>query len=163
MHRVSPAPVVPLRTLPRLTRRLRQQGKTVVTLNGSFDLIHAGHLAILEAAAQQGDVLIVGVNSDASVRRYKSPDRPIIPLRYRLTLLSQLRMIDYLTVFSETTPLRFLRLVRPDVHVNGAEYGRKCVEAPFLKTIGAKLILVRRRPKFATSVIIRKIRSLPVL
>lgn len=89
MRRLS-ASVLPLEEVGEIARKLREQGKRIVTLNGSFDLLHAGHLYILEEAAAQGDVLIVGLNSDASIQRYKSPARPLIALEYRLQMMAAL-------------------------------------------------------------------------
>jgi len=133
------------------------QGKTVVTLNGSFDLMHAGHLYIIYEAKKQGDILIVGLNTDSSIQRYKSPDRPIVPLKYRLELMSALEFVDYVTWFDETDPRELLQIIRPQVHVNGAEYGQNCIEADTVKAIGARLHLVDRIPGLATSDIIKKI------
>lgn len=140
--------------------RLRQEGKTIATLNGSFDLLHAGHLHILYEASLQADILLVALNSDASIRAYKSQDRPIIPLRYRLEMLSALSYVDYLTWFEETDPCRLIARIRPDVHVNGAEYGENCLEAKTVEEVGARLHLVNRIPGLATSTIIQKIKSL---
>ncbi len=133
------------------------EGKKIVTLNGSFDLMHAGHLYIIYEAKKQGDILIVGLNTDSSIQRYKSPDRPLIPLKYRLELMSALEFVDYVTWFDETDPRELLKKIRPHVHVNGAEYGNQCIEAETVKAIGAKLHLVDRIPGLATSDIIKKI------
>lgn len=147
--------------LGRLSSRFARQGKCVVTANGSFDLLHAGHVQFLEAAKAQGDVLMVGLNSDASIRRYKSVDRPIVPQRDRLCLLAALEVVDYVAIFAAVTPLRFLKAVRPHVHCNGAEYGAGCVEAPLLDSIGARLHLIPRRAGLSTTDIITRIRHLP--
>ncbi len=137
---------------------LESQGKKLATLNGSFDILHAGHLHILYEAAQTADVLLVAVNSDASVRGYKGASRPFIPLAERMQLLSAIAYIDYVTWFEELDPCAFLRSVRPHVHVNGMEYGTNCIEAPVLQEIGAKLHLVDRIPGLATTALVEKIR-----
>ncbi len=134
-----------------------RRGKTIVTLNGSFDLMHAGHLYIIYEAKKQGDILIVGLNTDSSIQRYKSPDRPLIPLKYRLELMSALEFVDYVTWFDETDPRELLKKIRPNVHVNGVEYGNSCIEADTVKSLGARLHLVDRIPGLATSDIIKKI------
>jgi rfaE bifunctional protein nucleotidyltransferase chain/domain len=139
---------------------LRSQGKRVVTLNGSFDLLHAGHLYILEQAKAQGDVLIVGLNSDASVRKYKSADRPIVPQAERARMLLALRCVDYVHVFDEDVPMPFLEEVRPNVHVNGSEYGADCIEAPTVKKHGGRLHVVEKIPGLSTSGLLEKIRGL---
>jgi D-glycero-beta-D-manno-heptose 1-phosphate adenylyltransferase len=136
---------------------LRQKGLTIATLNGSFDLMHAGHLYIIFEAAKQADVLIVALNSDASIQKYKSPDRPIITLDYRLELLSALSFVDFVTWFDETDPRALLEKIRPNVHVNGTEYGSTCIEADVVKAGSGRLHLVDRIPGLATSDIIAKV------
>ena len=132
-------------------------GKTLATLNGSFDLLHAGHLYILFEASKVADILLVCVNSDASVRAYKGDKRPIISLPYRMEMLSAIAFVDFVTSFEETDPRILLRKVRPDVHVNGAEYGENCIEADVVREIGARLHLVERLPCLATSAIVERI------
>jgi D-beta-D-heptose 7-phosphate kinase/D-beta-D-heptose 1-phosphate adenosyltransferase len=101
----------------------RREGKSIVFTNGVFDLLHAGHLDLLQEAAAQGDLLLVAVNGDASVKRLKGPERPIYPEGERAEVLSALKWVDAVTIFEEDTPLETIRLVRPDVLVKGAEYG----------------------------------------
>lgn len=137
---------------------LRQQKKSIATLNGSFDLLHAGHMYMLYEASKVADVLIVALNSDASIKAYKSLKRPIIPLSYRLEILSAISFIDYLTWFEESDPCQLLEKIKPDVHVNGIEYGENCVEASVVKKHGGRLHLVERIPGLATSEIIETIR-----
>ncbi|HLP41994.1 MAG TPA: bifunctional heptose 7-phosphate kinase/heptose 1-phosphate adenyltransferase [Fibrobacteria bacterium] len=138
---------------------LKARGKTVVTLNGSFDVMHAGHLHILEDARRQGDVLIVGLNSDASIHQYKGPDRPIIPQEYRAKMLLALRTVDYVHIFDETVPMPFLEQVKPHVHVNGSEYGTDCIEAPTVKAHGGRIHIVEKIPGLSTSDILARIRA----
>ncbi len=138
----------------------KEQGKTIVTLNGSFDLLQAGHLYIIHQAKQQGDILLVALNTDASIRGYKSPDRPIISLNYRLQLMAALEFVDYLTWFDELDPRALLEKIAPHVHVNGAEYGGNCIEAEVVLRNGGRLHLVDRIPNLSTSEVIAKIKSL---
>lgn len=138
---------------------LRKQGLSIVTLNGSFDLLHAGHLQIIFEASQQGDCLIVALNSDASIRQYKSPSRPLIPLEYRLQIMAALSFVNFITWFEETDPCQILSLIKPDVHVNGAEYGENCIEAATVRANGGRLYLVPRIPGLATSQIIEKVQQ----
>jgi D-beta-D-heptose 7-phosphate kinase/D-beta-D-heptose 1-phosphate adenosyltransferase len=154
------SPLLTRAQLAPLAKRLRAQGKRLVTLNGSFDLLHAGHLYILEEAKAQGDILIVGLNSDASVKRYKSKDRPIIPEAERAKMLSGLRCVDYVHVFDEDTPLAFLEEVKPEVHVNGSEYGADCIEAPLIKLHGGRIHIVEKIPGLSTSQILDRIQNL---
>src|SRR5579863_5179599 len=108
---------------------LRRRKLTLATLNGSFDLLHAGHLYILHEAKKQADKLLVALNSDSSIRQYKGPSKPIIPLTDRLSMMAALECVDYVTWFDETDPRALLEILRPDVHVNGVEYGPDCIEA----------------------------------
>lgn len=138
---------------------LRAQNGTIATLNGSFDLLHAGHLFIISEASKQADYLIVALNSDASIQQYKSPDRPIVPLLYRLEMMAALEFVDYVTWFDETDPRTLLAKIKPDVHVNGAEYGDQCIEAETVRKGGGRLHLVKRIPSLATSTLIEKIKQ----
>lgn len=139
---------------------LRAQKLTIATLNGSFDLLHSGHLFIVSEAAQQADRLIVALNSDSSIQKYKGMNRPIIPLAYRLEMMAALEFVDFVTWFDETDPRVLLSKIKPDVHVNGAEYGNECIEADVVKKGGGRLHLVHRIGGLATSSIIEKIKSL---
>ena len=138
---------------------LRQEGKTIATLNGSFDLLHAGHLKMIHEASQQADVLLMALNSDSSIQKYKSPLRPIVPLEHRLEMVAALQFVDYVTYFNETDPIAFLELVKPDVHVNGAEYGDECIEAKVVKKHGGRIHIVQLAPGLSTSNLIKKIKS----
>lgn len=138
---------------------LKSRNLTIATLNGSFDLLHAGHLFILHQASKQADRLIVALNSDSSIQQYKSQERPIIPLTYRLEMIAALEFVDYVTWFDETDPRALLEKIKPDVHVNGAEYGANCIEAGVVQMNGGRLHLVERIPSLATSTIIEKIKQ----
>ena len=136
---------------------IRHQKKTLATLNGSFDLLHAGHLYIIHQASLQADKLLVALNSDRSIQQYKSKNRPIIALRDRLEMIAALEFVDYVTWFEEMDPRILLSRVRPDVHVNGAEYGEQCIEAETVRALGARLHLVPRIAGLATSQVIEKV------
>ncbi|MEL7431428.1 MAG: adenylyltransferase/cytidyltransferase family protein [Chlamydiota bacterium] len=138
---------------------LREQGKTIVTLNGSFDLLHAGHLHIIYEASLQGDILLVCLNSDASIRSYKGASRPIIPLKKRMQMMSACYFVDYVTSFDESTPNAILKIIRPNVHVNGAEYGKDCIEAPVVRSCGGRLHIVSLVPGWSTTQILEKIKQ----
>lgn len=147
------------KNLESWARKLRADGKTLATINGSFDLMHAGHLWILHEASKQADCLLVALNSDASIRQYKSPTRPIVPLSYRLEMMAAIEFVGAVTWFEETDPCKLIAMVRPDVHVNGAEYGNQCIEADTVRQCGARLHLVERIPGLATSTLIEKIKT----
>ncbi len=131
--------------------RLRRAGQRIVTTNGVFDVLHEGHLFLLEHARRLGDVLIVGVNSDASVRRQKGKGLPIFPARLRARLLATLRLVDAVHVFPAGAPRAMLRVIRPDVHVNSAEYGARCVEADVVRRFGGRLVLLPRKRSLGSS------------
>jgi rfaE bifunctional protein nucleotidyltransferase chain/domain len=137
--------------------RIRKEHRSIATLNGSFDLLHAGHLFMIHEAKAQADVLIVALNSDQSIQKYKSMSRPIIPLRYRLEMMAALEFVDYVTFFEELDPCALLAKIKPDVHVNGEEYGKECIEAQTVEKFGGRLHLVKRIPSLATTSIIEKI------
>src|SRR5271167_2321674 len=101
---------------------LKAAGKTIVTTNGCFDILHVGHVDILNQAKALGDVLIVGLNSDQSVRRIKGDARPIMPQDDRAKILANLVAVDLVTIFDEETPIEFLKVAKPDIHVKGQDY-----------------------------------------
>jgi rfaE bifunctional protein nucleotidyltransferase chain/domain len=138
-------------------QQLRQEGKTIATLNGSFDLLHAGHLHMIHEASVQADILIVALNSDASIKKYKSPDRPLISLKYRLQMMAALEFVDFVTWFEETDPRRLLSIIQPDVHNNGSEYGADCIEAETVRYHGGRVHFVILLPGLSTTNIIKKI------
>jgi len=143
--------------LETLRPKLKRENLTLATLNGSFDLLHAGHLYMVHQASLQADRLIVLLNSDDSIRRYKSPLRPIVTLQYRLEMIAALEFVHFVSYFEETDPRAVLQRIRPDVHVNGIEYGDRCIEADTVKEIEARLHLVDRIPTLSTSNLIEKI------
>lgn len=127
--------ILPPRRAARALQRLRRGGKRIVFTNGCFDLIHPGHVSLLERARALGDLLVVGVNSDRSVRLLKGPGRPIMKLGERMEILAGLRAVDYVVPFGAETPAYLIRLIRPDILVKGGDYrkseivGRSTVEA----------------------------------
>lgn len=149
--------VVSSAALDRALTRERRAGRRIVFTNGCFDLLHAGHLRLLETARAAGDSLVVGVNADASVRRLKGPGRPLVPARERAELLAGLEVVDYVTIFGEDTPARVIRCVRPDVLVKGADYGaHEIVGAREVHGWGGRVLRVPIFHGRSTSAIIRK-------
>ncbi|MBN1915271.1 MAG: adenylyltransferase/cytidyltransferase family protein [Parachlamydiales bacterium] len=143
----------------KLAQKLKSHHKKIVTINGAFDLVHAGHVYILSEAKQQADVLIVALNSDRSIREYKAKDRPIVPLQYRMELIAALEDVDYVTWFDELDPREFLQKIKPHVHVIGAEYQNKCVEKEVVEQNGGTLYFVERIEGLSTTAIIEKIKK----
>jgi rfaE bifunctional protein nucleotidyltransferase chain/domain len=147
--------------LDRFARDARAAGRRIVFTNGVFDILHPGHLRYLQAARAHGDLLIVGLNSDASVRRNKGPGRPVNPQDERAEVLAALTCVDAVSIFDDETPADIIRRVHPDVLVKGADWpadqivGRDTVEAR-----GGKVILEPVEEGYSTSSIIDKVRSL---
>ena len=141
--------------------KLRSQGNSIATLNGSFDLLHAGHLYMIHQASLQADILFVLLNTDASIKRYKGVSRPLISLQHRLEMMAALEFVDFITWFEEDDPRNILKRIRPDVHVNGKEYGKDCIEAKTVLSFEGKLHLVDRIPSLSTTSIIDKIKRVP--
>jgi rfaE bifunctional protein nucleotidyltransferase chain/domain len=131
--------------LPALVAEIalaRSAGKRVVLTNGVFDLLHVGHLRYLSQARGEGDLLVVGVNADASVRALK-PGRPMVPESERAELVAALRPVDYAVIFAEPTADQLLRLVRPDTYVKGGDYTADSLpEAATAREVGARLVIV---------------------
>jgi D-glycero-beta-D-manno-heptose 1-phosphate adenylyltransferase len=146
--------------LKKKSEDLKTEKRVIVTLNGSFDLLHAGHLYIIHQAKQLGDILIVALNTDASIRSYKGLSRPLIPLNERIEMMCAFEFVDYVTWFDEPDPRAILAIIAPHIHANGAEYGQNCIEADVVTQAGGRVHLVDRIPKLATSDLIAKIKSL---
>lgn len=144
--------------LEKKVKQIKQKGK-IATLNGSFDLLHAGHLHIIYKASQIADYLIVAINSDSSIKNYKSKNRPIIPLKYRMQMVSSIGFVDFVTYFSETDPRKILEIIKPDFHVNGKEYEKNCIEQETVEKFGGKLFFVERVFSLSSSEIINRIKN----
>ncbi len=143
--------------LPELAAH-RGQGRKIVFTNGCFDILHAGHVSFLRQARQQGDLLVVGLNSDVSIRRLKGPSRPVNHQEDRVMVLGELQSVDYICVFGQDTPLALIRAIKPDVLVKGADYKRReVVGGDWVERHGGKVVLVKLVAGRSTTNIIRKI------
>ena len=139
---------------------LRAEGKTIVTTNGCFDILHVGHVRYLEKAKELGDVLIIALNSDDSVRRLKGPNRPINNQNDRIEVLSALSFVDYIVLFDETSPADLLAFIKPDIHVKGADYSMETL--PELKVIvenGGRVEFIELVEGKSTTSILEKLNS----
>jgi phosphoheptose isomerase len=149
--------------LLQLRREWKREGRIVVWTNGCFDVLHAGHLYFLEQAKLLGDILVVGVNMDDSVRTLKGPGRPIFPLEERLRILQGLKAIDYVVAFEGDTPEAALADLQPDVHVKGEEYappsGKPMPERAVVESYGGRIELIPVLPEHSTSDVVRRIRE----
>jgi rfaE bifunctional protein nucleotidyltransferase chain/domain len=150
--------ILALKDLLEVRARLRREGKTVVFTNGCFDLIHGGHIELFRRAKKRGDVLIVALNSDASVRRLKGQTRPVFPLRERLEILSAVADIDYVTWFTEDTPRKIIAALVPDVLVKGGDWGKgEIVGRTEVEAAGGKVVRVPYLRGHSSTNIIKKI------
>lgn len=145
-----------IKEIEEIVNDLKKKGKKIVTINGTFDILHVGHLKILEEAKNQGDILIVGLNSDKSVKMNKGPERPINNEKDRAKMLAALEVVDYVVIFGEKDPRKLLSVIKPDVHCNGEEYGYKCIEAPVVEKYGGKIYLIKLVPGYSTTDLIKK-------
>jgi rfaE bifunctional protein nucleotidyltransferase chain/domain len=144
-----------------IIEKVRKEGKKIVFTNGCFDIIHAGHVDYLEKAKSLGDFLVVGLNSDESIRRLKGKDRPINPQEHRKKVLSALKPVDLVIIFDEDTPERLIKEIKPDVLVKGGDWKvENIVGADFVKSYGGKVLTIDFVYDTSTTKIISKIRSL---
>lgn len=120
--RIASSKVLSRQDLKAAVKNAKADGKIVVTTNGCFDVLHIGHIRYLQKAREFGDILVVGVNTDASVQRLKGPTRPLVPEKERAEVLAALECVDYVTVFPEDTPTELLEAICPNVHVKGGDY-----------------------------------------
>jgi rfaE bifunctional protein nucleotidyltransferase chain/domain len=140
------------------TRKARRRGERVVFTNGCFDLLHVGHVRGLEAARGHGDRLVVALNSDASVRRLKSPGRPVMPERQRAEIVAALACVDWVVVFREDTPLKTIEALRPEVLAKGGDWALdRIVGRAEVESWGGRVVRLRQIPGARTSAIVERI------
>ena len=153
--------IIQTRELAPILRVLQEKGQRVVFTNGCFDLLHIGHVRYLQAARDLGDFLVIGVNSDSSVRSLsKGPERPIVPQKQRMEVLAALSCVDYVVLFSDSTPQKIIEILQPDVLVKGGDWsvdhiiGREIVEGR-----GGRVVSIPLTPDVSTSKIIQRIQQ----
>jgi D-glycero-beta-D-manno-heptose 1-phosphate adenylyltransferase len=141
--------------------RWRRDGRTVVWTNGCFDLLHTGHIRCLAAARDMGDVLVVGVNSDVSIRQLKGANRPIIPARERMEILAALESVDYVVEFDDLTPVKVLGELQPDIHCKGSDYappaGKPIPEAAVIAAYGGRIAFFPIEGDVSTTSLVHRI------
>ncbi len=142
-----------------IIRNEREKGKIIVTTNGTFDILHPGHIRLFEYAKNLGDILVIGLNSDKSVKKYKDPERPFVSENDRAEVLSALRYIDYIYIFNEETPIRFIKAVKPHIHVNASTYGKDCIERKAVEEKGGRIELFDIIGDYSTTNLVKKIRG----
>ena len=138
--------------------RLKKAGKRIVFTNGCFDILHAGHVRYLAAARAEGDILVVGLNSDESVRLIKGEKRPVVSQMQRAEVLSGLSCVDYVVLFDEPDPLNLIKNVRPDILVKGGDWAEEdIIGTDFVKATGGRVVRISVVPGISTSSIIKRI------
>ena len=152
------AKILTLEALQSALVKTRKSGKKIVFTNGCFDILHVGHVRYLAAAKSAGHVLVVGLNSDKSVKIIKGPKRPIVNQDQRAEVLASLQSVDYITLFDEADPLRLIAALRPDVLVKGADWeAHEIVGADVVTAHGGKVMRIEMVPDASTSTIIQRI------
>jgi len=148
--------IVSLKKLKSIVKKLKRQNKKIVFTNGCFDIIHIGHITLLKKAKSLGDVLIVGLNSDVSVRKLKGKERPIVCQKDRAKVLDSIKYVDYVVVFDELTPYRVITEIKPDILVKGKDYKIKEIVG---WGIVPKIVRINLLKDRSTTNIIEKIRK----
>ena len=144
--------------IPKVVARARGQGKRLVFTNGCFDILHVGHIKLLQRARSLGDLLVIGINDDVSVRSLKGESRPLIGENERAHVLAALDCVDFVTIFPEATPLALLELIRPDVLVKGGDYAiHEVVGRDLVESYGGRVELVPVVEGFSTTDLVRRI------
>lgn len=144
--------------IKKISSNLRKEGKIIVFTNGCFDILHPGHIKVLKKAKSIGDILIVGLNSDKSIRMIKGKKRPIIDQRGRCEILSSLSMVDYIVIFEEKTPEKLIKAILPNFIVKGADYKEEeVVGKDIIERYGGKIVIVPLYKKYSTTNLIKKI------
>jgi len=160
VNRSTRAKVFPRERLAETLAEHRRRGESVVFTNGCFDVLHPGHLKLLEFARTQGDVLVVALNSDASVRGLKGAGRPVLDEGSRTEMVAALEVVDYVTVFGEPTPLATIEVLRPDVLIKGEDWRDKgVVGQEFVESYGGRVVLAPLQPGYSTTDVIDRIKS----
>ena len=150
--------IVSLDWLARQAGKEKRDGRTLVLANGAFDILHVGHVRYLRAASELGDILVVAVNSDGSVRRLKGRGRPVVPHAERMELVDALEMVDYVVGFEEDDVSRVIEELRPDVHAKGTDYTPESVpEASLVEKLGGRVEIVGDPKSHSSSELIRRV------
>jgi rfaE bifunctional protein nucleotidyltransferase chain/domain len=145
-----------IKSLKKIVQNLKKQGKKIVFTNGCFDLIHPGHIKILKKAKESGDILIVGLNSDKSVKTNKGKKRPLLNQKARTTILSAIEYVDYITIFDQKTPYGLIKMLQPDILVKGQDWDKNQVVG---RKIAKKVVQIKLAKGYSTTNIINTIKK----
>jgi rfaE bifunctional protein nucleotidyltransferase chain/domain len=154
------APILSESALLQTIEREREHGKKIAFANGCFDVLHVGHIRYLQDAARVADILVVGVNGDASVATLKGEGRPVMPEEERAELISAIRGVSYVTIFREKSPARLLSVLRPDFQAKGTDYSADSVpEGDIVRAYGGKVVIVGDPKDHSTTAVLEKLRG----
>ncbi|MBI2252402.1 MAG: D-glycero-beta-D-manno-heptose 1-phosphate adenylyltransferase [Armatimonadetes bacterium] len=146
--------------LKSIVQNLKTQNKKIIFTNGCFDILHLGHITYLREAKNLGDILIIGLNSDESIKKIKGNSRPILPQNERAEILAALEMVDFIIIFNEETPENLILEFKPDIQVKGGDYKKEDLkEAEIVKNYGGKVIIVSFLDGYSTSNLINKMKN----
>jgi len=152
--------IVSRERIREISKEIKKEGKKIVFTNGCFDLIHKGHIYLLKEAKKFGDVLIVGINSDKSVRKIKGENRPILKEEERTFIIDNIKGVDYVVLFDEETPEELIKEICPDFLVKGGDYKEEeIVGADFVKKSGGKVVIIPYLKNFSTTKLIERIKN----
>jgi rfaE bifunctional protein nucleotidyltransferase chain/domain len=153
--------ILSLNELKEAINNCRQGNKVIVLTNGCFDILHSGHLHLLNSAKASGDILVVGINSDRSVKKLKGPDRPLVSEKERAELLANLRVVDFVTIFDEDTASNLLNEIKPDIYIKGGDYNPDNLpEAPVVASFGGRIKFIELAAGKSSTGLIDKIKTL---
>lgn len=152
--------IVNRQEIKELVKKLKRDGKKIVFTNGCFDLIHKGHIYLIKESRKLGDVLVIGLNSDLSVKKLKGEKRPVLKEQDRSFIINHIKGVDYVVLFDEETPEKLIMEIEPDVLVKGGDYKEEeIVGAEFVKKKGGEVVVIPYLEGFSTSEIIKKIKN----
>jgi len=147
--------------IKNIVNKLKKKGKKIVFTNGCFDIIHAGHIKLLKKAKKLGDILIVGINKDKSIKKIKGEDRPIMDEKQRIEIISAIEFVDYVVPFGDTTPEKLIKIIKPDIIVKGGDYKKdEVIGKDIVEKYGGKVYIFPLVKNISTTKIINKIKKM---
>jgi rfaE bifunctional protein nucleotidyltransferase chain/domain len=153
--------IIDRQKLLSLIQKLKTEGKSIIFTNGCFDILHSGHIDYLKRTKELGDILIIGINSDESVKKIKQQNRPINKLLDRMIILDSIKYVDYVVPFNEETPEHLIKIIKPDILTKGGDWNKKdVVGSDFVKSYGGKVVIIPYIKGKSTTNTIKKIRDL---
>ncbi len=152
--------IVSRKKIREIAKKIKKEGKRIVFTNGCFDLIHKGHIYLLKEAKKLGDILIVGLNSDSSIKKIKGKGRPILKESERAFIIENIKGVDYVVIFNEKTPFKLIKEIKPDILVKGGDYKEnEIVGGEFVKKRKGNVVIIPYLKNFSTTKIIEKIKN----